>query len=77
MPGKYDDYDWDELPEEAKKAAQVLGYDKVGTSWLQVMRVSDFTLISFSTCTNQSYLVRLNIARKCGTRIRIQKALMT
>lgn len=38
MPGKYDNYDWDELPEEAKKAAQVLGYNKVGTSWLQVMR---------------------------------------
>eukprot|EP00977_Amphora_coffeiformis_P015903 scaffold4786_cov198-Amphora_coffeaeformis.AAC.15 len=28
MGGKYDDYDWAELPAEAKKAAQTLGYDK-------------------------------------------------
>jgi len=26
--GKYDDYDWNELPEDAKKAAKTLGYDK-------------------------------------------------
>lgn len=26
--GKYDDYDWDELPEEAKQAALTLGYTK-------------------------------------------------
>lgn len=25
---KYDDYDWDELPAEAKAAAEVLGYTK-------------------------------------------------
>jgi hypothetical protein len=25
MPGKYDDYDWDELPAEAKAAATTLG----------------------------------------------------
>jgi hypothetical protein len=24
----YDDYDWDELPDEQKKAAAVLGYDQ-------------------------------------------------
>ena len=28
MAGPYDDYDWDELPAEAKKAAEVLGYNK-------------------------------------------------
>ena len=28
MPGKYDDLDWDELPDAAKKAAEVLGYNK-------------------------------------------------
>lgn len=26
--GKYDDYDWKELPEEVKAAAKVLGYNK-------------------------------------------------
>eukprot|EP00814_Leptocylindrus_danicus_P009110 CAMPEP_0116031480 /NCGR_PEP_ID=MMETSP0321-20121206/17536_1 /TAXON_ID=163516 /ORGANISM="Leptocylindrus danicus var. danicus, Strain B650" /LENGTH=73 /DNA_ID=CAMNT_0003506607 /DNA_START=87 /DNA_END=308 /DNA_ORIENTATION=+ len=25
---KYDDYDWSELPADAKKAAETLGYDK-------------------------------------------------
>ena len=25
---KYDDYDWDELPEDIQDAAKVLGYDK-------------------------------------------------
>jgi hypothetical protein len=25
---KYNDYDWDELPEEARKAAETLGYTK-------------------------------------------------
>eukprot|EP00547_Thalassionema_nitzschioides_P005166 CAMPEP_0194217008 /NCGR_PEP_ID=MMETSP0156-20130528/20145_1 /TAXON_ID=33649 /ORGANISM="Thalassionema nitzschioides, Strain L26-B" /LENGTH=78 /DNA_ID=CAMNT_0038945917 /DNA_START=127 /DNA_END=363 /DNA_ORIENTATION=+ len=25
---KYEDYDWNELPEDAKKAAQTLGYTK-------------------------------------------------
>eukprot|EP00558_Chaetoceros_sp_UNC1202_P003408 CAMPEP_0197246526 /NCGR_PEP_ID=MMETSP1429-20130617/15270_1 /TAXON_ID=49237 /ORGANISM="Chaetoceros sp., Strain UNC1202" /LENGTH=70 /DNA_ID=CAMNT_0042707201 /DNA_START=78 /DNA_END=290 /DNA_ORIENTATION=+ len=28
MAGKYDDYDWDELPADAKKAAKTLGYTK-------------------------------------------------
>eukprot|EP00527_Entomoneis_sp_CCMP2396_P002562 CAMPEP_0198140830 /NCGR_PEP_ID=MMETSP1443-20131203/3922_1 /TAXON_ID=186043 /ORGANISM="Entomoneis sp., Strain CCMP2396" /LENGTH=68 /DNA_ID=CAMNT_0043803365 /DNA_START=162 /DNA_END=368 /DNA_ORIENTATION=+ len=28
MGGKYDDYDWDELPEEIKTAAGLLGYRK-------------------------------------------------
>jgi len=25
---KYEDYDWDELPEDARKAAETLGYNK-------------------------------------------------
>ena len=29
--GKYDDYDWDELPPEAKTACMTLGYNK--TVW--------------------------------------------
>jgi hypothetical protein len=28
MPGKYDEYDWDELPEDIQKAAILLGFDK-------------------------------------------------
>lgn len=28
MTGKYDDYDWDELPEDIQEAAKVLGYTK-------------------------------------------------
>lgn len=28
MPAKYDDYDWKELPEDVRKAAEVLGYTK-------------------------------------------------
>jgi hypothetical protein len=28
MPGTYDDLDWVELPEEARKAAELLGFDK-------------------------------------------------
>jgi hypothetical protein len=28
MPGTYDDLDWVELPEEARKAAEFLGFDK-------------------------------------------------
>jgi len=28
MGNKYDDYDWDELPAEAKSAFEVLGYNK-------------------------------------------------
>ena len=28
MGGKYDDHDWDELPADAKKAAEALGYNK-------------------------------------------------
>ncbi len=28
MSTKYDDYDWDELPEEAKEAAKKLGLNK-------------------------------------------------
>eukprot|EP00540_Astrosyne_radiata_P012238 CAMPEP_0116843310 /NCGR_PEP_ID=MMETSP0418-20121206/12016_1 /TAXON_ID=1158023 /ORGANISM="Astrosyne radiata, Strain 13vi08-1A" /LENGTH=67 /DNA_ID=CAMNT_0004474047 /DNA_START=143 /DNA_END=346 /DNA_ORIENTATION=+ len=28
MGGKYDDYDWEDLPEDAKKAAQTLGYNQ-------------------------------------------------
>eukprot|EP00539_Tryblionella_compressa_P002138 CAMPEP_0178740286 /NCGR_PEP_ID=MMETSP0744-20121128/4504_1 /TAXON_ID=913974 /ORGANISM="Nitzschia punctata, Strain CCMP561" /LENGTH=68 /DNA_ID=CAMNT_0020393039 /DNA_START=44 /DNA_END=250 /DNA_ORIENTATION=- len=28
MPGKYDDYDWDELPKEIQDAAKVLGFTK-------------------------------------------------
>lgn len=26
--GEYDDYDWNELPDDVKEAAKVLGYDK-------------------------------------------------
>ena len=41
MAGYYDDDDWDELPDTAKKAAEVLGYtkevwdtdDTVPTTW--------------------------------------------
>ncbi|KAG7348543.1 hypothetical protein IV203_017248 [Nitzschia inconspicua] len=28
MPGKYDDYDWDELPKDVQEAAALLGYNK-------------------------------------------------
>lgn len=28
MGGKYDDYDWKELPAEVQKAAETLGYNK-------------------------------------------------
>ena len=28
MSGKYDDYDWDELPADIQEAAKVLGYNK-------------------------------------------------
>lgn len=28
MGGKYDDYDWDELPADVKAAAQKLGYNQ-------------------------------------------------
>lgn len=28
MGGKYDDYDWDELPADIQEAAKVLGYNK-------------------------------------------------
>ena len=28
MTGKYDDYDWKELPDDVKKACKVLGYDR-------------------------------------------------
>jgi hypothetical protein len=28
MTGKYDDYDWDELPADIQEAAKVLGYTK-------------------------------------------------
>jgi len=28
MGGKYDDYDWKELPKDVKKAAELLGFDK-------------------------------------------------
>ena len=28
MGGKYDDHDWRELPEDVKKAAEILGYNK-------------------------------------------------
>lgn len=28
MPSKYDNYDWDELPADAKKHAETLGYTK-------------------------------------------------
>eukprot|EP00977_Amphora_coffeiformis_P015902 scaffold4786_cov198-Amphora_coffeaeformis.AAC.14 len=29
MGGKYDDYDWDELPADIQEAATVLGYNKM------------------------------------------------
>jgi hypothetical protein len=27
MPGKYDGYDWDELPQDVQEAAKVLGFN--------------------------------------------------
>ncbi len=48
--GRYDSYYWDEVPEEVKQAAAVVGYDEmtwedIGTNPLEDLRFSDLPIM--------------------------------